>query len=34
VLCMSPVNVRFPIRARMFPGLVSCCTIDWFLPCW
>ena len=32
VLCMSPVNPRFPIRARMFPGLVACCTIDWFLP--
>ena len=32
VLCMSPVNPLFPVRARKFPGLVSCCTIDWFLP--
>ena len=32
VLCMSPVSALFPIRARKFPGLVSCCTIDWFLP--
>lgn len=29
---MSPMNPKFPIRARKFPGLVSCPTIDWFLP--
>lgn len=32
MICMSPMNVKFPIRARKFPGLVSCPTIDWFLP--
>jgi dynein heavy chain len=32
VLCMSPVNPKFPVRARRFPGLVSSTAIDWFLP--
>jgi dynein heavy chain, axonemal len=32
MLCMSPMNAKFPIRARKFPGLISCPTIDWFLP--
>ena len=32
ILCFSPVDVRFRERARKFPGLVSGCTIDWFLP--
>jgi dynein heavy chain len=32
VLCMSPVNAKFAERARFFPGLINCCTIDWFLP--
>jgi dynein heavy chain len=31
-LCMSPANPKFPSRARLFPGIVSGCTIDWFLP--
>ncbi|GBG33121.1 Dynein heavy chain 5, axonemal [Hondaea fermentalgiana] len=31
VLCMSPVNVHFAERARKFPGLINCCTINWFL---
>lgn len=31
-ICMSPMNAKFPVRARKFPGLVSCPTIDWFLP--
>ena len=29
---MSPLNPKFPERARRFPGLVSAPTIDWFLP--
>ena len=32
VLAMSPMNPLFAVRARKFPGLISCCTIDWFLP--
>jgi len=32
MICMSPMNAKFPIRARKFPGIVSCPTIDWFLP--
>merc|ERR1711871_483774 len=31
MLCMSPLNPKFPIRARKFPGLISSPTIDWFL---
>ncbi|CAM9708915.1 unnamed protein product, partial [Ectocarpus fasciculatus] len=31
VICMSPVSVKFPERARKFPGLVNGCTINWFL---
>jgi dynein heavy chain len=31
VVCMSPVGDDFTRRIRMFPGLVSCTTIDWFL---
>jgi len=31
ILCMSPMNPKFPVRARKFPGLVSSPTIDWFL---
>ena len=32
MICMSPMSVKFPVRARKFPGIVSCPTIDWFLP--
>lgn len=31
MLCMSPLNPKFSVRARKFPGLVSCPTVDWFL---
>jgi dynein heavy chain len=32
MICMSPMNPKFPVRARKFPGIISCPTIDWFLP--
>uniref|UniRef100_A0A5K3EMK9 Dynein_AAA_lid domain-containing protein n=1 Tax=Mesocestoides corti TaxID=53468 RepID=A0A5K3EMK9_MESCO len=31
VLAMSPVGSAFRSRCRMFPSLVNCCTIDWFM---
>ena len=31
-ICMSPVGSEFRNRIRLFPALVNCCTIDWFLP--
>jgi len=31
-LTVSPVGSALRIRMRMFPALVNCCTIDWFLP--
>lgn len=31
-LCFSPVGQAFRIRARMFPGLINCTSIDWFFP--
>eukprot|EP00961_Rhodomonas_salina_P291844 3932379-Rhodomonas_salina.1 len=32
VLSMSPVGEAFRRRCRMFPSLINCCTIDWYLP--
>jgi len=30
VICLSPIGKEFTERLQMYPGLVSCCTIDWF----
>ena len=32
ILCMSPVGTLLSSRARKFPGLINCTTVDWFLP--
>ncbi|RZF48033.1 hypothetical protein LSTR_LSTR002099 [Laodelphax striatellus] len=31
VITMSPIGEDFRRRCRMFPSLVNCCTIDWFV---
>jgi dynein heavy chain len=31
VVCMSPVGEDFSRRVRLYPGLVNCTTMDWFL---
>ena len=33
ILCMSPVGELLRVRARKFPSLVNCCSLDWF-PNW
>jgi dynein heavy chain len=30
IIAMSPIGHTFTTRLRMFPALVSSCTIDWF----
>jgi dynein heavy chain len=30
VLAMSPIGEAFRKRLRMYPGLVNCCSLDWF----
>lgn len=32
ILCFSPVGETFRIRARKFPALISCTSVDWFWP--
>ncbi|XP_020300595.1 dynein heavy chain 3, axonemal isoform X2 [Pseudomyrmex gracilis] len=32
ILTMSPIGDAFRNRLRMFPSLINCCTIDWFIP--
>ena len=32
VLCMSPVGDTLASRARKFPGIINCVSVDWFLP--
>lgn len=29
-LCFSPIGSTFRNRLRLYPSMVSCCTIDWF----
>lgn len=29
-LCFSPVSQMFRVRARKFPALINCTSIDWF----
>jgi len=29
-LCFSPVGDAFRVRARKFPGLINCTSLDWF----
>ncbi|KAK8888171.1 hypothetical protein M9Y10_039235 [Tritrichomonas musculus] len=30
MIALSPIGTSFRRRVRMFPSLISCCTIDWF----
>ncbi|CAD7937234.1 unnamed protein product [Amoebophrya sp. A120] len=32
ILCFSPMNEKFPIRAQKFPAVFSAVSINWFLP--
>jgi dynein heavy chain len=30
IICMSPMSDDFATRLRMFPSLITCCTLNWF----
>lgn len=32
VLCMSPIGETFRKRIMMFPSMINCTTVDWYLP--
>ena len=32
ILLFSPVGDKFSSRAKKFPGIINCTTIDWFHP--
>ncbi|XP_044007935.1 dynein axonemal heavy chain 3 [Aphidius gifuensis] len=32
IMTMSPIGDAFRNRIRMFPSLINCCTIDWYMP--
>jgi dynein heavy chain len=32
IMCMSPIGETFRKRIMMFPSMVNCTTVDWFLP--
>jgi dynein heavy chain len=32
IMCMDPHDPSFRRRVRDFPGIVSCCTVDWYDP--
>ncbi|KAM9310019.1 dynein axonemal heavy chain 11 [Pholidichthys leucotaenia] len=32
ILCLSPVGSALRVRARQFPAIINCTTIDWFHP--
>ena len=33
LLCLIPVSALLRARLQLYPSLVNCCTIDWFVVC-